>query len=246
MGFFVKKTDMKVLVIGFFWKVIKIALNDGAKRELELEAEAIKKASENEIYAPYVPRASKKGRFLFMEMLKPASEEMIVLFFSDHKDLLYKPEKPLKELIEYETLLNFLNENQISPDFYKKYLEETKFPSSPSHGDFHQGNIMQKKGKLYFIDWSHFKEESSFIFDFYDYHVVGDGSSPWFESVLNYLDENMPSISTIKIDTDTIISYSIWKSAKELRALNTYGKLSESKVEKYKKILTLLPQKADQ
>lgn len=232
-------TEMNALLLLGPRRVARIPFGTGATREAMRESRRLRQAQRDPFYAQYVPQISSLGPLLLMERLTPTSyspESMEPFFTSALEAEEAMPTVPAIELIDREQLEFLLSACGLTPEKYQRFLSDIYLPSSSAHGDFHAGNIMLRGDDIKLIDWSNFSLNSSRLFDLIDYHVCADGSVSWIERLGTFL-ETEPCLAGRQTSCSELAAYSLWKAAKETRALRLYGRFGSAKVKKYKVLL---------
>ncbi|MCB0394766.1 MAG: hypothetical protein KDD25_09410 [Bdellovibrionales bacterium] len=216
---------------------MKIPLNSGGKKLIAAEWDGMKRASISNSHRILLPQHKKVGPAIVTSFLSEPAKDLDV----ENWLRSIKLDSPisLREILLKFPIESFV-EQELGSDRASKmarFLENTKYPKSHSHGDFHHQNVFNSNG-LKAIDWEYFSENSSAWLDWMDFQVVKPPNS-WFENLNTFLLNPGSQSSPFAIQKEHWIGYGIWKTAKDLKQLQIlFGdKLPDQKRIKYIRIL---------
>lgn len=228
-------TPMRTAVILLKQHAYKIPCGLGAYKEFLRERRAIEKAKEDNFFAQFLPDDEYFGPILKMKRLRLVIKGSYLVdnFFSRAFSDKEKWSKIcLKEIVE-PLLLEFLSVHGYFP--LRRFLENFYVPRSSAHGDLHFDNILRENDRIFLIDWSNYQPVSSRYFDLISF-VTTKSDKSWVDLASDLAVEDR-IIFGQPVSRQLVAAYCLWRVGKELRELENFCRLNNSKINKYKKIL---------
>ncbi|TSC92208.1 MAG: hypothetical protein CEN91_532, partial [Candidatus Berkelbacteria bacterium Licking1014_85] len=178
----IEKRNTKVFIIKTKNKVIKIPYTPKSWKENQQEMAVIKEVQEDPHFFSYLL----EYKYIFgcpitrrFSPIKESRENKRLVrkyFQKAFQDAGAWGKKPLRYLLDADFFLDFILKSVPASQYcLARFIDTNRVPQSSAHSDFHQKNILAEGDKLYFIDWSRYKRNSSRYFDLLDFYVYLKG-----------------------------------------------------------------------
>lgn len=246
----IEKRNTKIFIIKIKNKIAKIPYSFNSWKEMQKERAVIKEVQKDSVFAPrlleykYILGCPITAR---LSPIKEVNNKMIEKYFQiAFEDSEKWKNKPLKYLLDSEFFSDFVLKNlPNSHHYFLKFLDIVELPQSSAHGDFHPKNILVKGNKLYFIDWSRYRQNSSRYFDLLDFYIYLKGKKfePWMQVWSQEYNQIPDAILGIKLPERYFLAYGVWRAAEELKKFTAENALDKYKYKKYIKFLSVLAEK---
>jgi hypothetical protein len=249
-NFKIEKRNTKVFMIKTKNKVIKIPYALNSWKEIRKERAIIKEVQKDISFSSHLI----EYKYIFgcpitarLSPIKEVDNGLVKKYFQKaFSDSERWEKKPLRYLLDLDFFLDFVP--KYIPDSYNrlvKFLDSIQIPRSSAHSDFHQKNILVKNGKLYFVDWSRYKQNSSKYFDLLDFYIYQKGKKyePWMQVWSREYNQIPDAIFGVKISKEYFLAYGVWRTVEELKKFVVENGMDKYKRKKYAVFITILAEK---
>jgi hypothetical protein len=246
----IEKRNTKVFIVKTKSKVIKIPYAFNSWKEIQKERAVIGDVKKDSFFSSYLL----EYKYIFgcpitarFSPIKEIKSGLIEKYFQKaFADSEKWETKPLRCLLDSDFFLDFISKH--IPNVHSrlaKFLNDVGMPQSSAHNDFHQKNILVKSGKLYFVDWSRYKQNSSRYFDLLDFYVYAKGEKyePWIEAWSREYNQIPDAIFGVKISKEYFLAYAVWRVSEELKKFALENALDKYKQKKYIRFINALAEK---
>lgn len=236
--------------------VIEIPLTLSSKKKLNEKINGFRLAQKNSFWRELVVDFKVNNNFLITERGKICKriedlefniEELLKNINIEHNYELVS----LQEIIDFKHLSSLdLSLSDNCRDKIHSKVNEIILPMTSAHGDLHVGNIIvTPQGSQRLIDWEHYEERSSYLFDIlhlYTREICNKYKCSWtiaiqfnnlydYEFLLSEIKKYHLKLDDLKIGY--ILNRTSLESKKKIKYL---GYLPEKHVNKYKNVLKYL------
>lgn len=249
-NFKIEKRNTKIFIIKTKSKVIKIPYAFNSWKEIQKERAVIKDVQKDSFFLPYLL----EYKYIFscpitarLSPIKEVNNGLIKKYFQKAlSDSERWEKKHLRYLLDSDFFLDFVS--KYIPDSYDclaKFIDAVQIPRSSAHSDFHQKNILVKGDRLYFVDWSRYKQNSSRYFDLLDFYVYSRGEKyePWMHVWEREYNQIPDAVLGIKLPKEYFLAYGIWRAAEELKKFTNENAMNKYRHEKYIRFFNILADK---